>query len=137
MQNPPPVQTAKSSTGLDENIAALLAYVFTWVSGLILFIMEKNSRLVKFHAMQSILLAATAIVCGVVLWIGWFVVTLILAQILDFLGTIVGLLLGLLIGVFFLAIVVAWVICLVKATDEIFSRTPIAIRTGPHQVSCF
>jgi hypothetical protein len=39
MQNPPPVQVssqppatvAKSSTGLDENIAALLSYVFGWV----------------------------------------------------------------------------------------------------------
>jgi len=27
MQNPPPVQTGKSSTGLDENLAALLSYI--------------------------------------------------------------------------------------------------------------
>ena len=54
MQNPPPVQTGKSSTGLDENIAALLAYVFGWISGLILFLMEKDSRLVRFHAMQYV-----------------------------------------------------------------------------------
>ena len=56
MQNPPPVQTTKSSTGLDENIAALLSYVFGWLSGLIFFLIEKDSRLVRFHAMQSILL---------------------------------------------------------------------------------
>src|SRR5215213_4635096 len=37
MQNPPPVQTAKSSTGLDENLAALLSYIFGWLSGLIFF----------------------------------------------------------------------------------------------------
>ena len=57
MQNPPPVQTeqAKSSTGLDENIAALLSYVFGWISGLIFFLIEKDSRLVRFHAMQSLL----------------------------------------------------------------------------------
>ena len=61
MQNPPPVQmnsqppvpAAKSSTGLDENIAALLSYVFGWLSGLIFFLIEKDSRLVRFHAMQS------------------------------------------------------------------------------------
>ena len=57
MQNPPPVQTtntppsksAKSSTGLDENVAALLSYVMTRVSGLIFFFIEKDSRLVRFH----------------------------------------------------------------------------------------
>ena len=58
MQNPPPVQTGKSSTGLDENVAALLSYAFGWVSGLIFFLIEKDSRLVRFHAMQSILLNA-------------------------------------------------------------------------------
>jgi hypothetical protein len=50
MQNPPPVQVSsqppakagKSSTGLDENIAALLSYVFGWVSGLIFFLIEKT-----------------------------------------------------------------------------------------------
>ena len=60
MQNPPPVQVSnqppvpvsKSSTGLDENIAALLSYVFGWVSGLIFFLIEKDSRLVRFQAMQ-------------------------------------------------------------------------------------
>jgi uncharacterized membrane protein len=44
----------KSSTGLDENIAGLLCYVLGWVTGLIFFVVEKDSRFVKFHAMQSI-----------------------------------------------------------------------------------
>src|SRR5689334_8729666 len=50
MQNPPPVQTApaKSSTGLDENIAALLSYILHWISGLVFFLIEKDSRLVRF-----------------------------------------------------------------------------------------
>src|SRR6185503_10291553 len=71
MQNPPPVQTVKSSTGLDENVAALLSYIAGWVSGLIFFLIEKDSRLVRFHAMQSILLNAVALVVGFVLWIVW------------------------------------------------------------------
>ena len=55
MQNPPYGSTGKSSTGLDENVAALLSYIFGWISGLILFLVEKDSKLVRFHAMQSIL----------------------------------------------------------------------------------
>ena len=65
MQNPPPVQTAKSSTGLDENVAALLAYILHLVTGLVFFLIEKDSRLVRFHAMQSIRLSVVAVVVGI------------------------------------------------------------------------
>ncbi len=44
----------KSSTGLDENVAGLLCYVLGWVSGLVFFLIEKESKFVKYHAMQSI-----------------------------------------------------------------------------------
>jgi uncharacterized membrane protein len=78
MQNPPPA--GKSSTGLDENIAALLSYVFGWVSGLIFFLIEKDSRFVRFHAMQSILFNALIVVVAVVLGIGITVLVFILGQ---------------------------------------------------------
>ena len=103
MQNPPPVQTAKSSTGLDENVAALLSYIAGWVSGLVFFLIEKDSRLVRFHAMQSILLNAVAIVLGIGLWIVWAFGTIIFASISDVLGSLVGLVLGLLVFVFWIA----------------------------------
>src|SRR5688500_17040755 len=88
MQNPPPVQVSsqppvqagKSSTGLDENVAALLSYVFGWLSGLIFFLIEKDSRLVRFHAMQSLLFNVLIAVVAIVLWIAFFVVFLISTQ---------------------------------------------------------
>jgi hypothetical protein len=66
MQNDPPVQASpaapalvgKSSTGLDENVASLLAYLFQWLGGLIFFLIEKDSRFVRFHGMQSLILSA-------------------------------------------------------------------------------
>jgi uncharacterized membrane protein len=133
MQNPPPVQTPpsstglvpKSSTGLDENLAALLSYIATWVSGLVFFLIEKDSRLVRFHAMQAILLGATAAVGGIVLWIAWVVITLIAGQIADILGTLVGLVFGLVLGVFYLAVVVAWVLCLIKSYQGQFYKLPV------------
>jgi len=86
MQNEPPVQVSsqppavgKSSTGLEENVAALLSYVFGWISGLIFFLMEKDSRLVRFHAMQSILLNVTFIVILIALYIAWAVVVIVLS----------------------------------------------------------
>jgi uncharacterized membrane protein len=125
MQNPPPVQTTKSSTGLDENVAALLSYIFGWVSGLIFFLIEKDSRLVRFHAMQSILLNVVALVLGIGLWIVWGVVTLILSQVSDVLASLVGIVLWLLIVAFYLAMLLAVVLCLVKAYQKQYFKLPV------------
>ena len=125
MQNPPPVQTTKSSTGLDENIAALLSYIFGWVSGLIFFLMEKDSRLVRFHAMQSILFNVLFGVLAFVLWIVLFVLFLILSQVSDALTTIVGLLSMLLWLLLLVGVLVGWILCLVKAYQGQYFKLPI------------
>ena len=125
MQNPPPVQTGKSSTGLDENVAALIAYIFGWLSGLILLLLEKESRLVRFHAMQSILFNVLVAVIGFVLWIVTFIFVLIASQMGGFLGTIVGLLATLLWIAFCIGLLIAWVMCLVKAYQGQFFKLPV------------
>jgi uncharacterized membrane protein len=125
MQNPPPVQTAKSSTGIDENIAALLSYIFGWVSGLIFFLIEKDSRLVRFHAMQSILLNAVAAVIGIVLWIVWFSLAIISSMVSETLGFLVSAVVGLLIFVFWLGLLVGLVLCLIKAYQRQFFKLPV------------
>ncbi len=43
----------KSSTGLDENVAGFLCYLFGFITGIVFLVVEKESRFVKFHAMQS------------------------------------------------------------------------------------
>jgi uncharacterized membrane protein len=132
MQNQPPVQVSsqppavgKSSTGMDENVAALLAYIFTWVSGLVFFLIEKESRFVRFHAMQAILLGAGAAVLGIVLWIAWVVLALVMAMVSEVLASLVGLVVGLLIFVFYIAILVAWVMCLIKAYQKQYFKLPV------------
>jgi uncharacterized membrane protein len=125
MQNPPPVQTGKSSTGLDENVAALIAYIFGWLSGLILLLLEKESRLVRFHAMQSILFNVLIAVIGFVLWIVTFIFVLIASQIGGFLGTIVGLLATLIWIAFCIGLLIAWVMCLIKAYQGQFFKLPV------------
>ena len=133
MQNPPPVQVssqppatvAKSSTGLDENLAALLSYVFGWISGLIFFLMEKDSRLVRFHAMQSILLGAAAIVIFVVFWIVAVVSSLVVGYISGILGGIVWIVMMLVGGVLGLGIFVAAIISLIKAYQGQYFKLPV------------
>ena len=65
MQNPPPGQqnpgtpsgSPPSSSsplgGMDPNIAAAISYIF--IVGVIFFILEKENKFVRFHALQSIL----------------------------------------------------------------------------------
>src|SRR6185312_3963493 len=117
MQNPPPVQVSsqppaqagKSSTGLDENIAALLSYIFGWVSGLIFFLIEKDSRLVRFHAMQSLLFNVLIAVVAIVLWIVMFVLLLVGSQISGVVSTLLTLIATLVWFVLGIGVLIAWV----------------------------
>jgi len=75
MNTPPPLPQ-KSSTGLDVNLAALLTYLLGFITGLGFLVLEKDSRYVRFHAMQSTLvfggLFAINVLLGLVPILGWF-----------------------------------------------------------------
>jgi uncharacterized membrane protein len=125
MQNPPPGLAGKSSTGLDENIAALLTYVFGWVSGLIFFLIEKDSKLVRFHAMQSIMFNVFVAVLCFAGWIVTIVLVLIASQLPDILGTVVGLLATLVWIILGAGLLIAWILCLVRAYQGKFFKLPV------------
>ena len=125
MQNPPPSQIAKSSTGLDENLAALLSYLLQLVGGIVFFAIEKSSRLVRFHAMQSILLNAGAIVTFIALWIVWIIIAIILSQISEVLAGLVGVVLGLLFFVVGIGFFIGWVLCMIKAFQGQYFKLPL------------
>ena len=133
MQNPPPVQASsatpatatKSSTGLDENIASLLAYLFQWLGGLIFFLIEKDSRLVRFHAMQSILLSGVFWVALIGLWIISLVLAIILGQISGLLGSLVWILTVLLEGLVCIAAFVGVILCMIKAYQNQYFKLPV------------
>jgi uncharacterized membrane protein len=60
----------KSSTGLEENLAGVLCYLFWWVSGLILAVLETRSKFVRFHALQSIYFMGAISLSAIILnWI--------------------------------------------------------------------
>jgi len=83
MQNPPPVQTspnppAPSSSPLgsmDPKVAAALSYI--WIVGVIFFILEKENRYVRFHALQSILFGVANTIIMIVLAVVAFILTLV------------------------------------------------------------
>jgi len=126
MQNPPPSQPGSSSSGiggLDPKVAAALSYI--WIVGLIFFFIEKENRFVRFHAMQSLLFDILVGVAVFVLWIVLFVFFLILSQISGVLSTIASLVSVLIWVVLSIAILVGWVMCLIKAYQSQYFKLPI------------
>jgi uncharacterized membrane protein len=57
-----------STTGLSPHTASVLCYAVAWVSALIVLVVERDSRLVRFHALQSAFafgaLCLLAVGCG-------------------------------------------------------------------------
>lgn len=72
---------AKTSMGLEENIAGVLCYILTWITGIVFLILEKENKFVRFHAWQSIAtflpLTILAWIFGMIPFIGWAISTLI------------------------------------------------------------
>lgn len=64
-------------TGLQENIAGMLSYLFGWVTGIIFLLLEPNKKFVRFHAMQSIVVFGAFSIVYFILWfipiIGWII----------------------------------------------------------------
>ena len=88
----------KSSLGMDANVAAALSYVLGWITGLIFFVTEKDSKYVKFHAMQSIIFSLSWTILSILL-----VITVIGPALLGIAGLII------------------WIICIIKAySGEMF-----------------
>jgi uncharacterized membrane protein len=70
--SPPP--PAKSSTGLDENVAGALTYLLGFMTGIVFLIVEKDNKFVRFHAMQSTITFGALTALYIVLMIsvvGW------------------------------------------------------------------
>jgi uncharacterized membrane protein len=105
-----PEVNEKSSTGLTPNMAGLVCYLFGWITGLIFIFMEKESKFVRFHAVQSIIVFGALTVVEIILWIIWFI---------PFLGWILG-------TIFWIGTVIIWVFLMYKAYQGEKFKMPIA-----------
>ena len=65
----------KSSTGMQPNLAALLSYLAGIITGVIFFLIEKDNKYVRFHALQSIItfgfFLAANVILGFIPVVGW------------------------------------------------------------------
>lgn len=67
----------KSTSGLEENLAAALTYLLGFITGIVFLVIEKDSKFVRFHAMQSTIVFVAIWVVSIFMWqmplIGWLI----------------------------------------------------------------
>ena len=105
----------KTSLGLEENIEAVLCYLFIWISGLFFFFIEDKNKFIRFHALQSILVFLPLTILAWIFggffgvfsygpgwyffaWISWF---------------------------FWILVIIMWLVLMVKAYQMIKFKLPI------------
>ena len=111
----------KSSTGLDENIAGLLCYVGVWISGLVFLLIEKDSKFVKFHAIQSIIVFGILTAASILLTPFTFI-------------PFIGILFNIITGLIGLLAFILWIILMVKAYQHEMFKLPWAGDVAEKQV---
>jgi uncharacterized membrane protein len=95
----------RTGMGMKARTAGLLCYLFGWVTGLIFFFIEKESRFVRFHAMQSILFfGSLSILQGVFSYIPFY---------------------GAIGGALGLVMFIGWIFMMVKASRGQYYKLPL------------
>ncbi|MCM8792491.1 MAG: DUF4870 domain-containing protein [Candidatus Omnitrophica bacterium] len=97
----------KTSLGMQANLEALLTYLLGFITGIVFYVVEKENKFVRFHAMQSIVT------------FGFIFVLSIVVSFIPFLGLI----LNILISIIFL---ILWIILMIKAYQGEDFKLPIA-----------
>ena len=95
-----------TTTKIQPNVAALLSYVVGFITGIIFYLIEKENKFVRFHAMQSMLVFGGAFVVSIVLGLipvlGWILIPFV-----------------------WLAQLVAWIVLMIKAYQGEFFKLPV------------
>ena len=107
---PSPAGSEETSSNMDPKLAALLAYLFGWIGGLIFYLIETKNKYVRFHALQSIFLS----IAFFVVFVAISIITGILAAIPG-VGLVMIFVGPLITGVLGLGGLVLWIMLMVKA----------------------
>ncbi|MCL2615592.1 MAG: hypothetical protein FWD30_02205 [Dehalococcoidia bacterium] len=106
----------KTSSGLQENVAGLLCYIF-WIASIFFLLTEKENKTVRFHAIQSLCLYVAAIAISIVISI--------LNVIFMAINASLGFISMLLWFVFGFGIFIIWVLLIIRTYQSKLWQLPI------------
>lgn len=108
--NPNPQTTA---LGMSPNVTAAISYIVGIIMGPVVFFLEKQNRFVRFHAVQSFILSAVALVVGYI------------SDALSNSGSFLALPFTCLLGLISLAAFVGWIVCIINAGQGKYFKLPV------------
>jgi uncharacterized membrane protein len=95
-----------SSTGLQPNVAGLLCYLGSFITGIIFLLIEKENKFIRFHAMQSIITFGFLFVLGITL------------PFIPFIGAIFG-------PILWIVSIILWIVLMIKAYQGEQFKLPV------------
>jgi uncharacterized membrane protein len=104
------------SLGMRARTAGWLSYLLGWVTGLIFFLLEKENRFVRFHAMQSVLFFGGLSVLEAVIS---FFEKLFSYSLFPFFGF------GVISSVVGLVSFICWIVLMVRASRGMYYKLPV------------
>ena len=111
-------ELGKTSMGIDANIAGLLTYAVGWVTGLIFFLIEKDNKFVRFHALQSLIVFGGLTVACIVVSMLWALLAML--RLFFLFSVIIGIN-----GLLSLAGLALWIVLMVKAYQGEKFKLPV------------
>lgn len=108
----------KTSTGIQPNVAGLLAYLIGFITGIIFYLIEKENKFVRFHAMQSMITFGALFVLQIGLGM---LATMFLFMHLGFMMPIFSLLNI----VVMLGSLILWIVLMIKAYQGELFKLPV------------
>jgi uncharacterized membrane protein len=105
-----------ASSKENQNLMAAASYLLGWVTGIIVLLIEKDNKFVRFHAMQSLLL------------FGGANLTLIVLGMIPVLGWLVGV-------VIWFAAFILWIVCMWKAFQGEMYKVPYVSEFAEKQLA--
>lgn len=102
----------KTSMGIEANIEALLCYAVGWITGLVFFLLEKENKFVRFHAIQSMVVFGFLTVATIIInSLFGFMLPGIAGLASQFLGILT---------------IILWIVSMVKAYQGEYLKLPVA-----------
>jgi uncharacterized membrane protein len=111
---------AQSQSGMSENVAALLTYVFGWITGIIFFLIDKRP-FVRFHAAQSIVVFGGLHLINIAIGIAFGAGFMMMGGGFGAFG--IG---GALYGLVSLVAFILWILLMIKAYQHEKFEVPVA-----------
>ena len=104
----------------NRNLVAALSYLLGFVTGIVILLVEKDDKFIRFHAMQSTVVSGALFILS-------FVLGFILAPI-GILATVVNTIIS-------IAAIIVWIVSMVKAYQGQLYKWPIAGDFSEKQIS--